>query len=260
MSTAHYIVRVGNEGFANKSSSRTPNHWHYLSPQHLWGLPKDMPHVKVRAEFIEKIENPRIATYIWFLCNGHNGPGHFVQAGIGRRHVDNGPVANGPIPIPSEVMARLQQGFDHWFNWRPVTLDGAFLNRLRRIPAPVPTFIPTLRRVTTTHASLPLFQALLHDDAEEQETVAVAPTTPAAAAAAASTAAAVEADLKNLQREDNEPNSQGCVYLIHMKGTAFYKIGMSLDPQLRLRTLQTGNPCTLQLQDSRVVKDMRSAD
>ncbi|KAL8953766.1 MAG: hypothetical protein Q9222_000383 [Ikaeria aurantiellina] len=213
-----------------------------------------MPHVKVRAEFMVNIENPRITTYIWFLCNGHNGPGHFVQAGIGRRHIGNGPVANGPTPIPSEVMARLQQGFDHWFNWRTVTLDGAFLNRLQKIPAPVPTFIPTLRRVATTHASLPLFEALLHGDEEQYHTVASVSTTPPM------TAAAMEADYKNLQREQDEPSSQGFVYLIHMEGTAFYKRGMSLDPQLRLRTLQTGSPNTLRVQSAQAVGDMRSAE
>ena len=250
MSTVHYIVRIGNEGFANRSSSRAPNHWHYLSPQRLWGLPKEMTHVKVRAEFMENIEDPLVTTYIWFLCNGHDGPGHFVQVGTGRHHSGNGPVADGDLPIPAEVMARLQQGFDHWFNWRPVSLDAAFQDRLHQIPAPKPTFIPTLRRVTTGHPSLTPFQALLSGQVHQP---AVVNTIPSAAPT-------IEADLENLRREQTEPSSEGFVYLIHMEGTIFYKIGMSLDPQIRLRTLQTGNPHTLQIRSTQAVPDMRSAE
>lgn len=45
-----------------------------------------------------------------------------------------------------------------------------------------------------------------------------------------------------------------------METTAFYKIGMSLDPEIRLRTLQTGNPHPLYLLNTRTVQDMRSAE
>ena len=209
-----------------------------------------MTHVKVRAEFFANIEDPLITTYIWFLCNGFDGPGHFVQVGIGRRHLGSGPAAHGDLPIPAEVMARLQQGFDHWFNWQPVSLDAAFQVKLRQIPAPVPTFIPTLRRVTAGHTSLPLFEALL-GGAERQA---------AAATTASSADISIEADLENVRRERNEPSSEGCVYLIHMTGTTFYKIGMSLDPQIRLRTLQTGNPHTLLIRSTQAVRDMRGAE
>jgi len=252
MSQVNYIVRVGNEGFASRSSSMALNHWHYLIPQRLWGLPKDLPHVKVRAEFIANIENPLVTTYIWFLCNGYGGPGHFVQVGIGIPHSGNGPVANGDLPIPIEVMARLQQGFDHWFNWRPVSTDADFQNQLRRIPAPTPTFIPTLRRVTPGHASLPLFQDLLNGHEQRQARVITI--------ASSREAPALEADFQNLLREQTEPSSEGFVYLIHMTGTTFYKIGMSLDPQLRLRTLQTGNPYTLTIRSTLAVPEMRSAE
>ncbi|KAL8819639.1 MAG: hypothetical protein Q9191_007692 [Dirinaria sp. TL-2023a] len=221
-----------------------------------------MTHVKVRAEFFANIEDPLLTTYIWFLCNGFEGPGHFVQVGIGRRHLGSWPVAHGDLPIPAEVMARLQQGFDHWFNWQPVSLDEAFQEKLRHIPAPVPTFIPTLRRVTAGHASLPLFEALL-GDAQRQAAAATAAATTAVITAAntvSSAAVNIEADLENLRREQNEPSSEGCVYLIHMTGTSFYKIGMSLDPQIRLRTLQTGNPHTLQIRSTQVIQDMRGAE
>lgn len=53
MAQVNSIVRVGNEGFGSRSSSMALNHWHYLAPQRLWGLPKDLPHVKVRAEYRE---------------------------------------------------------------------------------------------------------------------------------------------------------------------------------------------------------------
>ena len=275
MARAHYIVRVGNQGFATTFSSRAPNHWHYLSPRHLWGLPKGMTHVNVRAEFMADIENPRVTTYIWFLCNSHDGPSHFVQVGIGRRCLGQGPVGDGNPPIPEDVMARLRQGFDHWFGWRPVTLSADFREQLHQLPVPQPTFIPTLRRVTAEHPSFPLFQALINseeqqaaatttaeqpsfplfqalNDGEEQQAAATTTTLPAAAA--------IEVDFENLRREQTEPSSEGYVYLIHMEGTTFYKIGMSLDPQLRLRTLQTGNPYTLHILNTQAVQDMRSAE
>ena len=70
----------------------------------------------------------------------------------------------------------------------------------------------------------------------------------------------MENDLKNLRREQAEPDSQGFVYLIHMEGTKYYKIGMSLDPEMRLKTLQTGNPHNLRLAKTQTVGDMRSAE
>lgn len=257
MARAHYIVRVGNAGVAPTVSERTPNHWHYLSPQYLWGLPKTMTNVKVRARFEADIENPRVATYIWFLCNGHGGPGHFVQVGIGMRHLGNGPVGFGNLPVPEDMMARLQQGFDHWFEWQPVApeSDPAFRDRLRQLPIPHPPYIPTLRHVTPEHPSFPLFQGLI--DSEEQR------TEPAASPVAIPTTGpppAAEVDLENIRREQSEPHSRGYVYLIRMENTNFYKIGMSLDPEIRLRTLQTGNPQPLYLLKTHAVQDMRSAE
>ena len=254
MTRAHYIVRVGNVGVAATVSTKTPNHWHYLSPQHLWGLPRGMTHVKVRAEFEADIANPRVTAYIWFLCNSHGGPGHFVQVGIGRRHLGQGPVGNGTLPIPEDMMARLQQGFDHWFEWRPVAPDAAFLDRLRQVPIPHPHFIPTLRRVTVDHPSLPLFEAFI--DNEEQQAATLTTALPAAPP----TSPAIEVDLENFCRERAEPHSQGYLYLIHMENTMYYKIGMSLDPEIRLRTLQTGNPHPLYLLNTQAVQDMRSAE
>ncbi|KAI4140421.1 MAG: hypothetical protein L6R39_005806 [Caloplaca ligustica] len=213
-----------------------------------------MPHVKVRAQFMADIDDPAVVRYIWFLCNGHDGPGHFVQLGIGERHSGNGPMANGQRPIPTEVMARLQQGFDHWFNWVSVCDDPAFQDKLHEIPAPVPTFIPTLRRVTQEHSSLPAFQALL---ARPELRPQVGPRT---IHSSEDEATITETDLKNLRREQTEPSSEGFVYLIHMEGTTLYKIGMSLDPQIRLRTLQTGNPHTLTICRTQLVSDMRSAE
>lgn len=256
MARVHYIVRVGNAGVAKTISERAPNHWHYLSPQHLWGLPIAMTHVKVRAEFEASIENPRVTAYIWFLCNGHGGPGHFVQVGIGRRHPGHGPVGNGNLPIPDDVMARLQQGFDHWFEWRPVNPTPAFQDRLRQLPIPHPPFIPTLRRVTAKHPSFPLFQDLIDVD-EQQQAAAAAAASPAPAPP---TPPATETDMENIRREQSEPHSHGYIYLIHMQHTTFYKIGMSLDPEIRLRTLQTGNPHPLYLLHAQAVQDMRGAE
>lgn len=70
-----------------------------------------MTHVNVRAKFEADIENPQVEAYIWFLCNGIGGPGHFVQAGIGRRHLGQGPTGDGNLPIPAGVLDRLHQGF-----------------------------------------------------------------------------------------------------------------------------------------------------
>ncbi|MCJ1482544.1 hypothetical protein MMC06_002710 [Schaereria dolodes] len=274
MTRAHYIVRVGNEGIAPKISASAPNHWHYLSPQHLWGLPRNLPQVKVRASFEADIENPQVTAYIWFLCNGHGGAGHFLQVGIGRRHLGQGPVQNRNLPIPEDMMARLQQGFDHWFEWRPVSGDAAFQDQVRQVPVPLPHYISTLRRVTADHLSFPTFETLIGN--EERRIAAGAttalptalPNPPAIQAAAATTvlpedvptAENIEDDLENIRRERNEPHSEGHIYLIHMEGTTFYKIGMSLDPLIRLRTLQTGNPRPLHLLYTRNVHDMRSAE
>ena len=251
MPRAHYIVRVGNKGIAKKTSPSALNHWHYLSPQHIWGLPRDMSHVKVRAEFEADIDDPRVTAYIWFLCNGQGGPGHFVELGIGIRRLRHGPAGNGSLPIPEDMMARLQQGFDHWFEWRPVFTNAAFQDRLRQLPIPQPPFIPTLRRVNLDHQSFTRFQALI--DFGEQQTAAALP-------AALPTASSIEADLENFRHEHTEPHSQGYVYLIRMENTTFYKIGMSLDPGIRLRTLQTGNPHPLHLLNTQPVQDMRSAE
>ena len=267
MARAHYIVRVGNAGLAAKVSESAPNHWHYLSPQHIWGFPKTMTTVKVRAAFEADIEIPGVTTYIWFLCNGHGGPGHFVQVGIGGRHLGNGPVGDGTgdgnRPIPADMMLRLQQGFDHWFEWRPVSTNSAFQDRLRQLPVPHPPYIPALRRVTETHQSFPLFQDLI-DIAERQAEAAAAAAVITAVLPATleptTSPAIMEIDLENIRREQTEPHSEGYVYLIHMEDTTFYKIGMSLDPEIRLRTLQTGNPHRLYLVNSQAVRDMRGAE
>ncbi|MCJ1251835.1 hypothetical protein MMC30_009073 [Trapelia coarctata] len=261
MARAHYIVRVGNEGIARTISPSAPNHWHYLSPQYLWGFPRGMKNVNVRAAFEADIENPRVTTYIWFLCNGHGGLGHFVDMGIGRRHLGQGPVENGALPIPEDMMARLQDGFDHWFTWEPLNPNAAFRDQVRQLPIPQPAYIPTLRRVTADHQSFPRFQDLI--DSEEQQAAAITPALPAAVSAlpaAVPTVSAIEDDLENIRLEQKEPHSQGYIYLIHMEGTSFCKIGMSLDPQIRLRTLQTGNPHSLHLLRTQAVQDMRSAE
>ncbi|KAI4193527.1 MAG: hypothetical protein LQ350_008266 [Teloschistes chrysophthalmus] len=257
MALAHYIVRVGNEGFSNSTSSMAPNHWYYLSPQRLWGLPKAMPHVKVRAQFMEDINDLRVTTYIWFLCNGHNGPGHFVQVGIGEPHSGYGPMANDERPIPADVMTRLRQGFDHWFNWVPVCDEQQFQEKLREIPAPVPTFIPTLRRISREHPSLPAFEALLGDQTLQQPRRL---GDVSSSRQKADYVWIVETDLENLRKEQIEPSSDGFVYLIHMEGTTFYKIGMSLDPRTRLGTLQTGNPYLLSMRKTQAVPNMRKAE
>ena len=71
---------------------------------------------------------------------------------------------------------------------------------------------------------------------------------------------AFEADLHNIRREQAEPHSRGYIYLIHMDNTTFYKIGMSLEPVIRLRTLQTGNPSSLEIVNAQIVEDMRNSE
>lgn len=261
MTREHYIVRVGNAGLASTVSQQAPNHWYYLSPQRIWGLPKGMNHVKVRASFMADLQNPQVTAYVWFLCNSHDGPGHFVQVGIGQPHLGRGPVGNGILPIPNDMMVRLQQGFDHWFEWRPVNPDAAFQDRVRQLPIPLPHFIPTLRRVTADHQSFPRFEALIGSAG----TLRAAPTIQAAPVIQSSRADLIidptfEADLENIRREQAEPHSQGYIYLIHMDNTTFYKIGMSLEPAIRLRTLQTGNPSSLEIVNTQIVEDMRNSE
>jgi hypothetical protein len=220
-----------------------------------------MQQVKVRAKFEADIEDPEVRSYLWFLCNGHGGRGHFVQVGIGRRHLGHGPIQNGDRPIPEDMMARLQREFDHWFEWQPVTQNIA--SQVEQLPVPHPPYIPTLRRVTWEHPSFARFEALL--DRYEPDTTVPTPIPPAASISAAPPtaepiASAIEADLENIRREQNDPHSEGFVYLIHMKDTTFYKIGMSLDPQTRVRTLQTGNPQPLYVRNVQIVQDMRGAE
>lgn len=225
-----------------------------------------MTTVKVRSQFIADIANPTVTAYIWFLCNSHGGrPGRFVQLAVGTRHHGQGPVANGNPAIPDDVMTRLLEGFDHWFNWQPVPLDGELRTRLEEIPAPTPTYIPTLRRVAPEHASFQTFETLIDDIDASTAHQMPAPQMPVPQLLASQinsppTAATIEIDLENLRREQTEPSSKGYVYLIHMTGTSYYKIGMSLDPEIRLRTLQTGNPYALNIITTRNVPDMRSAE
>ena len=161
-------------------------------------------------------------------------------------------------------MARLREGFDHWFEWEPISTNAAFQDRLRQMAIPHPPYIPTLRRVTGNHPSFPLFQDLI-DIAEQQQQAAEAAAVitailPAAVSAPTTLPAITEVDLENIRREQSEPHAQGYVYLIHMESTSFYKIGMSLDPEIRLRTLQTGNPHLLCLLNRQAVQDMRGAE
>ncbi|KAL8941745.1 MAG: hypothetical protein Q9211_001691 [Gyalolechia sp. 1 TL-2023] len=266
MRRTHYIIRVGNQRFAQSSSPQVTNHWHYLSPQHLWAFPKTMTTVNVRSQFIADIANPDVTAYIWFLCNSHGGqPGRFVQLAFGTRHLGQGPVATGETTIPNNVMTRLRDGFDHWFNWQPVALNAELQKRLGEIPAPTPTYIPTLRRVAPEHTSFQTFEALV-DDIDDN----AAPQMPAlrmpppqmlrTQTILPPTAETIEIDLENLRREQTQPSSRGYVYLIHMTDTTYYKIGMSLDPEIRLRTLQTGNPYVLNITATQYVSDMRGAE
>ncbi|KAL8791152.1 MAG: hypothetical protein Q9195_006049 [Heterodermia aff. obscurata] len=266
MTRAYYVVRIGNVGFARTSSASAPNHWHYLSPQRLWGFPKGMTVVKVRARFMADINDASTTVYVWFLCNGHGGRvGRFVAVGIGTG------LSPGPDPnptstsaaegrtIPNNVMQRLREGFDHWFTWQPVRFDEASLQeRLSRIPAPKPTYIPTLRRVTAEHESFQAFEALI--EAQQRLYPLPPPSLAPPGATGADNKASIMLDLENLQREQDEPRSKGYVYLISMADTAFYKIGMSLDPRIRLQTLQTGNPRALIIVRTTAVGDMRGAE
>ncbi|KAG6994083.1 hypothetical protein G7Y79_00047g083090 [Physcia stellaris] len=207
MAREHYIIRVGNQRFAQSSSPQVTNHWHYLSPQHLWGFPKTMTTVKVRARFLADIAAPDTTAYIWFLCNSHGGqPGRFVQLAIGVR----------------------DQAGDH------------------------PRANTNLHPHAPARSSFPAFEALIHD-VEQHSGVASVPSP-------VTEAEAVELDLRNLRREHGAPHAEGYVYLIHMADTAFYKIGMSLDPGMRLRTLQTGNPHRLSIVRVSAVGDMRAAE
>ena len=67
-------------------------------------------------------------------------------------------------------------------------------------------------------------------------------------------------DWENESREQTNPHSWDFVYLIHEGDTTFYKISMSLDPQIRLKALQTANPRHLHLIKTQEVQDMRKAE
>ena len=107
------------------------------------------------------------------------------------------------------------------------------------------------------HESFPAFEALI--DAQQRLYPLSSPPPPQPAAGG-DQATSILLDLKNLQHEQDEPRSKGYVYLISMAGTAFFKIGMSLDPRIRLQTLQTGNPHALRIVRRSAVVDMRDAE
>lgn len=279
MTRSHYIVRVGNEGIAQKVTLSSANHWHYLSPQLLWGLPKQLKQVNVRDQFESDIADPRVTTYIWFLCNGHKGSGHFVQVAIGRHRLARGPVQNGPLPIPDDMMERLREGFDHWFDWWPLNPDPGFEDRVRQVPIPKPPYRASLQRVTVDHQSLQTFENFVDDEEERQRqqnqhqpqmprvnaamgapVAVMAPTSPYDETQLSRIQEIAEEDLQNIKREFTNPHGPGFCYLIHMSTTNFYKIGMSLDPETRLKTLQTGNPLLLTLLETQDVNDMRSTE
>ena len=120
---------------------------------------------------------------------------------------------------------------------------------VRRLENPRPTYIPTIRYVKRGHTHFPLFEDLI-DRAENR----AAPASPPPLPPTTSTAAAppsypsdplVERDLENTLREQSNPHGQGYIYLIRMSRIHFLKISMSLDSQVRLRTLQTGNSLPL---------------
>ena len=123
-------------------------------------------------------------------------------------------------------MGRLQRGADHWFEWRAVSTDSAFQDRIRHLPVPHPPYIPALRRVMGTHQSFPLFQALI-DVAEQQAAAAaeaaalITAVLPAAAVPMTSPPIA-EVELENIRHEQTEPHSESHVYLIRMQDSTFF--------------------------------------
>ena len=280
MERAYYIVRVGNDGLARKITPSSTDHWHYLSAQHLWGFPKTMSLVHKRDQFESDIKNPTVTTYIWFLCNGHGGKGHFVQIGIGRRLISNGPRQDGPRTIPDDTMQRLHDEFDHWFDFEPLSTDEGFEDRVRQLPIPQPTYRATLRHVTNEHPSYPMFEDFINSERHSQHPIApllpppqaqapviqVGPQAPSRlptqtrTTSKSATLEEEEVDVQNHRREYSSPHGPGSIYLIHMSDSTFYKIGMSLDPHIRLSTLQTGNPNALVLLKTRTVTDMRTAE
>ena len=271
MARAHYTVKIGGRERAATLTFRAPDHWYYLSPQHLWGFKGDMSDIgSVHRQFEADINNPETTTYIWFLSKREGRSGyHVVQAGIGRRLSGQGPVGNGNPPIPNDVMEYFQRRFDYWLEWQPVDSSAEFQNQTRLVPFPSGS-LPTLQKITTDHPSFVELEGLIDAEQRGAETTLAATTAPATAAAATETVAAlptaiqdppaIEVDLDHFRREQTSPHSQGFIYLIHMEDTNFFNIGMSLDPEIRLRTLQTGNPHALYLIDTREVQDMRSAE
>lgn len=249
----HYILRLGNAELATKTCSSAPNRWHNLSPQHIWSLPKYLTQVNVRKDSEADIEVTRVTAYIWFFCNCHGGPDHFIQVGITRHHLGQDPVKASKLPIPEDIIARLNQGFGHWSEWLPVTPQAAFQDQVRPQPILPCPWIPNPHLIAK-HPSLPTMQQLI--DFEEKQKEATTTALPGAPPPRSF----IKFDIENSYCERAQPHSQGYLYLIRIENTSMYTIGMSLDPEIRLQTLQAATPFPLCLLKTQGVQDMRSAE
>ena len=269
MRRAHYIIRVGfgAEDLAPNSVDDTGNQWFFLLGQNLGGFPRDLPQTEPLTQFEADLDNPHVSVYVYFLSSWNNVTmKRFIEAGIARRNLGNGPnpkaVVKGNIPVPMEMTMRLQQNFGHWFDWDPVD-GGEFRKRVRALQGPPPSYSSMLQHVTAGHDSFKLFEGLFGYQVESHTTIAppaslLPPTLPSTLPP--NDPPLVQHDLENEVCEHSNPHGNGYIYLIHMCGTPFLKIGMSLDPETRLRTLQTGNPCLLQIINTWAVGDMRTVE
>ena len=265
MRRAHYIIRVsfGVENVAPYSADDTANQWFFLLGQNLGGFPRDLPQTEPLTQFEADLDDPHVSVYVYFITSWNNViQKRFIDAGIARRNIGNGPnpkaVVKGNISVPTEMTMRLRQNFDHWFNWDPVD-GGEFRERVRALQGPPPSYSSMLQHVTGGHDSFKLFEGLFGHQVESHTTIAppassLPPTLPP------NDPPLMQRDLENEVREHKNPHSKGYIYLIHMCGTQFLKIGMSLDPETRLHTLQTGNPCLLQIINTWAVGDMRTVE
>ena len=228
--------------------------WKSLVPQRIWGFPRSVTRLETYAEFKADIDDPRTQVYIVFLYVIAGAETLLLQLGNGKPHVGQGPRTDGPFSIKDVAMDRFRNWIDQWFEWQPIFSDAASRNYIESHKLPDLDGLQGLMKSKYTPAWLS--QNANGKDEHVVTTDALRTLLPTIQL----TRQGGKADPEKVLREQIQSGSRGFLYLIHIENTSFYKIGSSVDPELRIRTLQTGNPLFLQLVKTQIVENMRRAE
>ena len=122
MPEVDYCIKVGDSRRSPIFNLIALNYWRSLSHQRVWGFPKSMIDVNLRANFEADVEDAQTKVIIWFLHKGDGKQDDLLQRGIATQSLRVGPVRN-PDLLAYEEMRGLDWGYDHWFEWEPLISD-----------------------------------------------------------------------------------------------------------------------------------------